>query len=192
MTNNPIQQIADHLPDAPIPPMIGVGAIALQMAMQYHDATVIKDGVLYQQMKMEGKNISCLGLDDVFDTAKRIEEHLMGSNERILKLTTEVLIDAVKYGDDLHDEFVNMIKNFIEEEDPSHPEPQDLSEAFGKIDHSLSFTEETLHIFAKACGVDDIELSTFKMALDSHLGEDKSSLLEKIFKVLLQYRTEEK
>lgn len=190
MTNNPIQQIADHLPDVPIPPMIGVGAIALQMAMQYHDATVIKDGVLYQQMKMEGKNIGCLGLDDVFDTAKRIEEHLMGSNERILKLTTEVLIDAVKYGDELHDDFVSMIKNFIEEENPNHPEPQYLAEAFGKIDHPQD-VEETLHTFAKACGADDIELSTFKMALDSHLGEDKSSLLKKINKVLLQYRTEE-
>lgn len=69
--------------DAPIGPWVGVASIALNMAMKYHDISTIQDGALYQQYKLEGRNIRTIGLDDVFETAVRIEKHLIKSHKRI-------------------------------------------------------------------------------------------------------------
>lgn len=78
--------------DAPIAPAHGIAALALSMAMKWHDMGLVKDGVLYQQYKMEGKNIGTLHLDMVFDTAVKMEAHLLGSSERIAKL----IVDAIQ------------------------------------------------------------------------------------------------
>jgi hypothetical protein len=74
--------------DAPIGPNIGIASIALNMAMKYHDINTIQDGALYQQYKLEGRNIPALHLDMVFETAIQIERHLIGANKRV----TEVLL----------------------------------------------------------------------------------------------------
>lgn len=79
------------LGDAPVAPAHGIAAIALEMAMRYHDIQMIKDGTLYQQYKLEGRNFAPLHLDVVFETAIQIEVHLLGSSDRIAKLIVEAL-----------------------------------------------------------------------------------------------------
>jgi len=74
----------------------GIAAIALNMAMKYHDINTVKDGALYQQYKLEGKNMRELHLDMVFETAIKIEMHLLGSSERIANVVIEAVADAVK------------------------------------------------------------------------------------------------
>jgi hypothetical protein len=93
--SEPLQELAKTAPDIPVPPAQGIGAIALTLALKYHDIGTVQDGLLYQQMKLEGKNLMPLHLDMVFETAKKMELHLIGTSERIQKLilnTLEVVI----------------------------------------------------------------------------------------------------
>lgn len=71
----------------------GIAAIALNMALKYHDISVVKDGTLYQQYKLEGRNIRELHLDMVFETAIRIEMYLLGASDRIAKIVVEALVE---------------------------------------------------------------------------------------------------
>lgn len=93
-TENPIGELAPHLGNAPVPPGVGIGAIALQMAMKYHEINMVSDGALYQQYKLEGRNMRDLHLADVFDTAIKIEAHLMASSDRI----AGIVVDAIRGG----------------------------------------------------------------------------------------------
>lgn len=79
-----------------ISPIHGLGAIALNMAIKYHDVTIIKDGTMYQQYKMEGRNMRELHLDEVFETAIRIEQHLLGTPERLAKLMELTFADGAE------------------------------------------------------------------------------------------------
>jgi hypothetical protein len=99
----PFTEIADKMGGAPVAPAHGVAAIALSMAMKYHDIATVKDGALYQQYKLEGKNMTPLHLDMVFETAIQIERHLLGSSDRIANL----IVDALEFkeeGDDAPDD----------------------------------------------------------------------------------------
>lgn len=78
--------------DAPIAPAHAIASIALSMAMKWHDISTVKDGALYQQYKLEGKNMTPLHLDMVFETAKQIEAHLMASPGRI----QDYVFDAIE------------------------------------------------------------------------------------------------
>ena len=89
----PFKELAGQGLDAPVAPAHGIAAIALSMAMKYHDISTVKDGALYQQYKLEGKNITPLHLDMVFETAIQIERHLLGSSDRIAKL----VVDAIEF-----------------------------------------------------------------------------------------------
>lgn len=77
--------------NTPVAPAHGIAAIALSMALKYHDMGMIKDGALYQQYKLEGRNITNLHLSEVFETAIKMEAHLLGSSDRIAKM----IIDAI-------------------------------------------------------------------------------------------------
>jgi hypothetical protein len=88
---NELQELADAAPGSPVPVSQGIAAIALSMAMKYHDMTLVKDGQLYQQYKLEGRNITTIDLADVFDTAIQIELHLLQANERIARLLVDAL-----------------------------------------------------------------------------------------------------
>lgn len=83
-----------HAPmgDAKIATAHGVAAIALTLAMKYHDINTIQDGTLYQQYKLEGRNMTPLHIDMVFETAIRIEQHLLASSGRIAKLVIEAVV----------------------------------------------------------------------------------------------------
>ena len=89
---NALQEVAEHI-DAPVSPGVGIGSIALTLAMKYHDINTIQDGTLYQQYKLEGKNMQALHLDMVFETAMRIEAHLLASSERIAAIVFDTLIE---------------------------------------------------------------------------------------------------
>ena len=90
--NDMAQELGDAA-NAPIGPCVGIAAIALNMAIKYHDATTIQDGVLYQQYKMEGRDFTTIGLADVFDTAIKIETHLVNSNKRVAAAVIAALIE---------------------------------------------------------------------------------------------------
>ncbi len=92
MTNtNPLKELAKIAPETPISAPTGIAAIALQMAMQYHDMGMVKDGALYQQYKLEGRNVTTLTMADVFETAMQIEAHLIGAEDRI----AQILLDEI-------------------------------------------------------------------------------------------------
>jgi len=82
--------------DFVISPAHGIAAIALQMAMKYHDMSMIKDGAMYQQYKLEGRNITNIDLSDVFETAIQIEAHLLASSERV----AEIIVGALMIPED--------------------------------------------------------------------------------------------
>jgi len=84
---------------APVAPAHGIAAIALSMAMKYCDISTVQDGALYQQYKLEGKNMTPLHLDHVFETAMKMEAYLLGANERISKLIVDTLEIAIKEDD---------------------------------------------------------------------------------------------
>lgn len=86
----------EPLKDTKIASAQGISAIALHLALKYHDTQMVKDGALYQQYKLEGKNIVPLHLDMVLDTAKKLEVHLLGASERIAKLVIEALVEPQK------------------------------------------------------------------------------------------------
>jgi hypothetical protein len=85
------RELEKSIPDTKVAPAHGIAAIALSMALKYHDMQMIPDGLTYQQYKMEGRNIRTIGLADVFDTAIRIEAHLLGASARI----AQIVVDAI-------------------------------------------------------------------------------------------------
>ncbi len=91
-------EVTDHLGNAPVAPAHGIAALALSMALKYHDIATIQDGTMYQQYKMEGRNIEALHLDMVFETAMRMEAYLLGASERIAKMVVDAI--TFKVGDD--------------------------------------------------------------------------------------------
>lgn len=81
----------EPISDAPIAPAHGIAALALNMTLKWHDISMVKDGALYQQFKLEGKNIRSVGLEDVFETAMKMEAYLLGASERIAKIVVDAL-----------------------------------------------------------------------------------------------------
>lgn len=81
----------EPMKDAKIASAHGIAALALNFALKYHDINTVQDGALYQQYKLEGRNMRDLHLDAVFETAIKIEAHLLGSDDRIAKLVVDAL-----------------------------------------------------------------------------------------------------
>jgi RNase adaptor protein for sRNA GlmZ degradation len=84
----------EPMKSAKIAPAHGIAALALNFALKYHDINTVQDGTLYQQYKLEGRNMHDLHLDMVFETAMQIEAHLLRSSERIANL----VVDAIAVG----------------------------------------------------------------------------------------------
>lgn len=108
---NTIDEIAQHLPDAPMSPYVGTAAIALQFAMKYCDINTVQDGTLYQQYKLEGRNMTGLHLDHVFEIAAQIERHLLQTSDRIAKIVfDQIEADITEFaaeGEPINDEETN-------------------------------------------------------------------------------------
>lgn len=82
--------------DLPLGVAHGIAAIALQMAIKYHDIGTVQDGTLYQQYKLEGRELVPLDLSMVFETAIQIERHLLHSSERIAEMVVEAVAIVVE------------------------------------------------------------------------------------------------
>jgi hypothetical protein len=85
------KELVAQAPDTKVAAAHGIAAIALSMALKYHDINTVQDGQLYQQYKLEGRNMRDLNLDTVFETAIRIEMHLMAASERIAQIVVDAL-----------------------------------------------------------------------------------------------------
>lgn len=92
--DNPMSAL-EPMGDTKLATSHGVAAIALSLAMKYHDINTVQDGMLYQQYKLEGKNMAPLHIDAVFDTAIKIERHLLASSDRIAELVIDAVKDAI-------------------------------------------------------------------------------------------------
>jgi hypothetical protein len=88
-------RVLDPIKDAPVAPAHGIAAVALSLALKYHDINTIKDGALYQQYKLEGRNLRDLHLDLVFETAIKMEAFLLASSERIAKIVVDAIAESV-------------------------------------------------------------------------------------------------
>jgi hypothetical protein len=99
-TEGPMKGL-EPIGNTPVAPAVGIAAIALNMAIKYHDIGTVKDGALYQQYKLEGKNLTPLHLDMVFETAITIEAYLLGASERIAKIVVDAIAED---GTDDHEE----------------------------------------------------------------------------------------
>jgi hypothetical protein len=105
-TDNPrdiLKPLDESMPHAPIAPAHTIAGLALTLALKYHDIGTVQDGTLYQQYKLEGKNLQPLHLDHVFETAIRMEAHLIASEKRIAALiidALEVMVEEDEKGDD--------------------------------------------------------------------------------------------
>lgn len=93
------KEVGEHI-NAPMLPQHGVAALAMNMSLKYWDINTITDGALYQQLKLEGRNIGFgVHLDSVIDVAKRIELHILNAPNRLsqevyAQLTAEFFEDV--------------------------------------------------------------------------------------------------
>ena len=99
----PFKELEGPLGKTPVAPAHAVAAIALTMALKYHDIATVQDGALYQQYKLEGRNMVNLHLDMVFETAILMEAHLLGSSARIAKLIVDAIAVNLDEEDGEHD-----------------------------------------------------------------------------------------
>ena len=90
-----MQQALEPIKHTPVAPATGIAALALNFALKYHDINTVQDGALYQQYKLEGKNMHALHLDHVFETAIRMEQHLMAGSERIANMVVDAIADGL-------------------------------------------------------------------------------------------------
>jgi hypothetical protein len=95
-------EVAAVSPNTPVAPAHAIASIALSMAMKYHGINTVQDGALYQQYKLEGKNMQSLHIGMVLETAARLEAWLLGSSERIASLMIDAL--DVKVTEESEDE----------------------------------------------------------------------------------------
>lgn len=100
MIENDIIKGLEPIAGSPVAPAHAIAAIALNMALKYHDIATVQDGTLYQQYKLEGKNFRELHLNDGFETAILMELHLMNASDRISKLVIDCVKDAIIEVDD--------------------------------------------------------------------------------------------
>jgi hypothetical protein len=98
MDDDDLRKDLEPIRDTPVAPAHAIAAIALNMALKYHDISTVKDGTLYQQYKLEGKNLIPLHLEMVFETAMKMEMFLLGASERIANLVVDAL--SVKIDED--------------------------------------------------------------------------------------------
>lgn len=91
----PFDDVIEHAGDVKIHPSTGMAAIAMNMAMRWHDMCMIKDGALYQQKKVEGANIQVINLNDVLRTAKQIEAWLLTAPNRHAEMLVEGICEGL-------------------------------------------------------------------------------------------------
>lgn len=102
MTEEAPHDAADNLleipeiKDAPMSTATAISSIALNFALKYWDLNMVRDGTLYQAYKLEGRTLEGLSLAQVFDTARQIEEHILGAPGRLSELVVEVVREVLE------------------------------------------------------------------------------------------------
>lgn len=98
MSGNELLELPE-LNGVPLSTAHAVSSLALNFALKWHDMRLIKDGAMYQQKKLEGENFQLIDLADVFETAKLIELHILGSPNRLSQALIEGVAEVL-LGDD--------------------------------------------------------------------------------------------
>lgn len=101
-TDDEFQSTMEPIGGTKVAPAVGIAAIALNFALKYHGISIVSDGTLYQQYKLEGRNMRELHLSDVFETAIRMEAHLLASEKRIAALIVDALSASIEAEDEEH------------------------------------------------------------------------------------------
>jgi hypothetical protein len=94
MSDNPLLDMPE-LNDVPMSAPHAISSLALNFALKWIDTSMIKDGTLYQQKKMEGANFHVIDLPDVFDIARQFEAHILSSPGRISAMVIECVGEAI-------------------------------------------------------------------------------------------------
>lgn len=94
---NPLGDMAEVLPPdtkLSMSPATAIAALGLSMSLKFHDINTVQDGTLYQQFKLEGKNLRGLHINDVLDLAKVLEQHILSAPSRMTDRIMESLMDS--------------------------------------------------------------------------------------------------
>lgn len=83
MSDNTNLLAIEGVQDIPLSPATAISSVALNMALNWFNTTIVKDGAMYQQLKLEGKTIEGVRLSDVFDVAKQFEEYIIRAPDRL-------------------------------------------------------------------------------------------------------------
>ncbi len=89
------------LPDGPMPIELQMRSIALTVAARFCADTTVKEGGLYQQLKMDNKLGGVISVEDVLKTALTFERYLWGEwsqgiAEHAIEQTSTEAADAVE------------------------------------------------------------------------------------------------
>ena len=79
--------------DVPMSESLMIATVALNMSLRWHDMGMIKDGVLYQQKKMEGANINYIDKSDIIKTAEEFEAYFLAAPLRHARMLEERIVD---------------------------------------------------------------------------------------------------
>ncbi len=93
---NDVSDMPSEVKNLPLNTNHAIATMALNFALKYHGMCMIPDGTMYQQYKMEGRNIKVIGLEDVFETAIKMEQHLIRGDNRIGKMVQEMALSILK------------------------------------------------------------------------------------------------
>lgn len=90
-----LKELSDLGANAPMSAATGIASIALSMAMKYCNMNTVQEGALYQQYKLEGRNIGPCTLEWVFHIADQIEQRLLFAQNRMSMMALEQAYDDV-------------------------------------------------------------------------------------------------
>ena len=85
----------EHLEQAPVSASTAIAALAMNFALKWFDMTMVKDGTLYQQYKMEQRNITVIDFPDILKKAAEFEAWLINSDNRQMEQLTPGLIEEL-------------------------------------------------------------------------------------------------
>lgn len=96
MSENPLLEL-DGAGDAPVSVSTGISALAMNFAMKWFDMRTIKDGVLYQQKKMEGTNFEYYGMPELFHVARQFEDWIVKAPNRLSTIVWDEVLDVIEH-----------------------------------------------------------------------------------------------
>jgi hypothetical protein len=110
--------------DGQMPLEFQVRSIALTIAQRHCGDTVIKDGVMYQQYKMEGRNMKALDYGDVLKMAIIFERYLYGEFSKGV-MENALRATSTDFADMMEDECRKREKGDTPEEPNTSAAPSD-------------------------------------------------------------------